>query len=160
MANRFVVRERDAHAWAEVWFPTYGWVTFDPTAAVPLAGTADVTPGAAAVDWREVIGAILAITGISVLVGGPVGRRVRRWVSVRQGRRRHRVLVRTEWDVAEEARIERCGAAAGQPREPAETITTYATRIADDVGDPGLVERGVSIDRHRFANSTPRVPTR
>ncbi len=29
----FVVRQRDAHAWPEVYFPKYGWVEFEPTAA-------------------------------------------------------------------------------------------------------------------------------
>lgn len=28
----FCVRDMDRHAWAEVWFPGCGWVTFDPTA--------------------------------------------------------------------------------------------------------------------------------
>ncbi len=32
------VRASDAHAWVEVWFPETGWQSFDPTAAVPLAG--------------------------------------------------------------------------------------------------------------------------
>ena len=27
----FVVRERDAHAWVEVWLPARGWTAFDPT---------------------------------------------------------------------------------------------------------------------------------
>ena len=27
----YVVRQQDAHAWVEVWFPGSGWVTFDPT---------------------------------------------------------------------------------------------------------------------------------
>lgn len=27
----YVVRERDAHAWVEVYFPDYGWVEFEPT---------------------------------------------------------------------------------------------------------------------------------
>jgi transglutaminase-like putative cysteine protease len=31
----FVVRERDAHTWVEVYFPGYGWVEFEPTAAQP-----------------------------------------------------------------------------------------------------------------------------
>ncbi len=33
----FTVRQRDAHAWVEVYFPRSGWITFDPT---PAAGVA------------------------------------------------------------------------------------------------------------------------
>lgn len=32
--NYVTVRQRDAHAWAEVWIQDRGWVLFDPTAAV------------------------------------------------------------------------------------------------------------------------------
>jgi transglutaminase-like putative cysteine protease len=44
--GEWVVRDYDAHSWDEVWFPRYGWVTFDPTPAVapalqgPIAGRA------------------------------------------------------------------------------------------------------------------------
>lgn len=31
--NDLVVTENQAHSWVEVWFPQYGWVTFDPTPA-------------------------------------------------------------------------------------------------------------------------------
>lgn len=34
MTNFIVVRQADAHAWAEVWLETRGWVRIDPTAAV------------------------------------------------------------------------------------------------------------------------------
>lgn len=34
----WISRARDAHAWVEVRFPNLGWVPFDPTADVPLAG--------------------------------------------------------------------------------------------------------------------------
>ncbi len=27
----YIIRESDAHAWVEVYFPSYGWITFDPT---------------------------------------------------------------------------------------------------------------------------------
>lgn len=29
--GRFLSRESQAHSWVEVWFPQYGWITFDPT---------------------------------------------------------------------------------------------------------------------------------
>jgi len=33
-----VVRSRDAHAWVEVYFPSHGWVSFDPTPAAASLG--------------------------------------------------------------------------------------------------------------------------
>lgn len=41
VAGVWVSRASDAHAWVEVRFPTFGWVAFDPTATVPLAGDAE-----------------------------------------------------------------------------------------------------------------------
>jgi hypothetical protein len=38
VAGDYIVRASDAHAWVEVYFPDFGWITFDPTppaAAVP-----------------------------------------------------------------------------------------------------------------------------
>jgi transglutaminase-like putative cysteine protease len=29
--GRYVVKQVNAHAWVEVWFPTYGWIEFEPT---------------------------------------------------------------------------------------------------------------------------------
>jgi protein-glutamine gamma-glutamyltransferase len=34
LGNYWIVRQRDAHAWAEVWLPNLGWTRVDPTAAV------------------------------------------------------------------------------------------------------------------------------
>src|SRR5690606_28362985 len=34
IGDYWIVRNSDAHAWAEVWLPARGWVRVDPTAAV------------------------------------------------------------------------------------------------------------------------------
>ncbi len=34
-ANVYVVRQRDAHAWPEVFFPNLGWIEFEPTSSQP-----------------------------------------------------------------------------------------------------------------------------
>jgi len=31
VGDDYIIRESDAHAWVEVYFPDYGWITFDPT---------------------------------------------------------------------------------------------------------------------------------
>lgn len=31
----YLVKNKDAHSWVEVFFPTYGWIEFEPTAAQP-----------------------------------------------------------------------------------------------------------------------------
>jgi transglutaminase-like putative cysteine protease len=52
----FVVRARDAHSWVEVYFPSYGWIPFDPTPADPhpvLPGAWDDYTDAAALFWSE-----------------------------------------------------------------------------------------------------------
>ena len=35
--NYFIVRQSDAHAWTEVWYPQRGWQRVDPTAVIPLS---------------------------------------------------------------------------------------------------------------------------
>lgn len=34
--ERYRILERNAHAWPEVYFPSYGWIQFEPTASEPL----------------------------------------------------------------------------------------------------------------------------
>ncbi len=45
--NYIAVRQSDAHSWVEVFFPTYGWIAFDPS---PL----DSTVGAPRPRWRRI----------------------------------------------------------------------------------------------------------
>lgn len=158
VGGRFIVRERDAHAWAEVWFPDAGWVSFDPTANVPLAGADEATAGANARDWRELVGALLLVIGVVALAAGPVTRLVRRVGDRLRATRRHRRVVRTRWDAAAEARLEQLGAAAGRPRAPAETVTSYAVAVASVLEDDRVQRVGVIVDRTRYGPA-PAAPS-
>jgi len=40
-SNAYVIREQDAHAWVEVYFPQYGWIEFEPTPSQPQFPRAD-----------------------------------------------------------------------------------------------------------------------
>lgn len=35
-ANVYRVRAKDAHTWVEVYFPTFGWIQFEPTSVIPV----------------------------------------------------------------------------------------------------------------------------
>lgn len=42
----YTIRQRDAHAWVEVYFPRSGWVTFDPTPSLPATTSNQLWAGA------------------------------------------------------------------------------------------------------------------
>ncbi len=153
--GRFVVRERDAHAWAEVWFPDSGWVPFDPTASVPLAGDEAAAAGANARDWREILGLVLVIFGLVSLSASPVARAVRRLFGWLGRRRAYRRLLGQSWNVSAGVRLERIGAKAGRVREKDETYTRYGEVVATVVGDERLAQVGALLDREAFGPENP-----
>lgn len=143
VSGRYVVRQRDAHAWAEVYFPGVGWQGFDPTASVPLAGESPRPRSAA----RSM--AALALALGTFLVVGRSGGPFARWLGRRVARRRSRR--EPTWAAAALARLERIGSRAGRPRRTGETPAEFARALGDLLGAPGLVAVGLVIDRDAFS---------
>lgn len=122
LTDLYEVRAEDAHAWVQVYFSGYGWVSFDPTAVVP---DANPSPGATALriagrflgglPWVP-ISAPLAAAG-SVWAGSMVLRRRRAAGRVTPAERAVR-------------RMERAGRRAGRPRARSETVTEYAAALS------------------------------
>jgi transglutaminase-like putative cysteine protease len=142
LTGRFVVRERDAHAWAEIYFPGIGWQGFDPTAQVPLAG--DAKPGGS---WladarRNAIPFALAAVALVVLAATMPE-------IVAAGRRRR--LRRMSWSARALHRLERAGRKAGRARASAETPREYARLLAAHLGDDRLLGVGDTLDADLYS---------
>jgi len=123
ITDLYDIQAKDAHAWVQVWFPGYGWQSFDPTAVVPLANPSpgstlwhDATSTLGRLPWVA-IGIVLALAFVVTLVVVVRRRRPRTW--------------------AEKAArsIEMAGRRARRRRRPDETLTEYAAAIDAWAGD-------------------------
>ncbi|MEI2637407.1 MAG: transglutaminaseTgpA domain-containing protein [Microthrixaceae bacterium] len=149
--GRFVVRERDAHAWAEVWFPELGWVPFDPTSTVPLSGSEDAAVGAQARDWREVLGMVLVAVGLMSVSAGPVSGFVRRVFEAIRRRAARSRWGGEAWTANAVRRFERAGERVDRARFRSESMSRYGRSVSDSSGDQRFAEVGRLLDRKAFA---------
>ena len=151
ITGQFTVRARDAHAWAEVWFPTIGWVPFDPTADVPFAG-ADKPSGTWA-NWLAHHWAYLAAgLAVALVAAGPLRSLVRR------GRAR-RAARPTTWITKADRALARLGERADRPRRPGETATAFGAALAVRYRDERLAEVGRCLDDAMY-DPDPPTPDR
>jgi protein-glutamine gamma-glutamyltransferase len=137
LTGRFVVRERDAHAWAEIYFAGIGWQGFDPTQKVPLAG--DVKSSGswlASARHNAVPLAIFAVLIAIIVASLPE-------LIAASRRRRAR---QASWSAQALHRLERAGRKAGRARAPSETPREYAEVLAERLGDDRLAEVGATLD--------------
>ncbi len=142
LTGRWVVRERDAHAWAEIYFPGIGWQGFDPTASVPLAGDAHHTGSWFDTARRNAIPLAIAVIILVLLFSTLPG------LLERQRRRRAR---RASWSARTMHTLERKGKKAGRARAPDETPREYAQALAAHTGNPDLDRVGEALDVDAFS---------
>lgn len=151
LSGDLVVRAKDAHAWAEVWFPDHGWVPFDPTADVPLAPEPDDS-GSLADLLREHLGLIAAVVIALTALGWGAGRLSRR-IRNRPGRQRPATTVGRL-----DHRLTELGRRHGISREISESAGAHADRIGSALGHPEITEVGRVIDDQLYAFEPPSAP--
>ncbi len=158
--DRWLARERDAHAWAEVWINGIGWVPVDPTASVSVAEPA--APRAVTVLEVAALAALTALAGWFGL------RLVLRLWSRRSAPRRGRVRLRTPWSpapvplVTGEQRLFAIGRTVGLEPAPAESVTAFGANVAAHTGIPEASHAGARLDelRYRFGGDHGSAPAR
>jgi transglutaminase-like putative cysteine protease len=165
--NQAIVRERDAHAWVEVWFADHGWVPFDPTPGVSgLAATRFPNHWAGGGLARLIphlsVGAPAAALGSLGLLGfiGPaiaiVLVAVALWIWIRGRRRRQAVATGSPPHPGESELLrlyERLQSRLGRRRAPPETPLEYWR----DVGapEPVLEEVTQAVNEGAYAGRWP-----
>lgn len=156
LTGLFEVRSKNAHAWAEVYFPGVGWQAFDPTAKVPLAGEqAPTRAGSGLIGYvsRRVgvlvgtVAAFVATVGVALLAA----------IFVRRGRRRRTEAARPWWALTL-ARLSAGGAGLGRPRRPNESALDFVACLPiSSTEREQLQNAATTIEQDAFA-STPASP--
>ena len=123
VTDLYDVRAEDAHAWVQVWFPGFGWQSFDPTASVP---SSNPSPGATAL--RAVGHELSRLPPAPAAIGA--GALAAALVAGRWRRSRPRT-----WSDAVLKEMERAGRRCRRPRRPAETLLEYGAAL--DRASPG-----------------------
>jgi transglutaminase-like putative cysteine protease len=145
ITGRYTVRERDAHAWTEVYFPGIGWQGFDPTSRVPLAG--DAAPSRTLTSWLgKHLSGLLELLGVVGLLSAFLLFVVPRFT----WRRARTRAARASWATGALYRLEAIGRNHLRPRGASETPRAYGAALATTVGAPDLVAVGEAIDRSGY----------
>ena len=146
-SGRWVVREKDAHSWVEVYFSGIGWVEFEPTAGQPaLDRSAGEEPADLALPplppramgwWQEVPWGLVIFVGAALLLVALI---VWLW-------RPRRVLTGAQVVRDRQARLLRWGARLGHPLRDGQTPREYAQTLGDAIRAMGRGGRWSRVQR-------------
>jgi hypothetical protein len=153
------VKAKDAHAWAEVWFPGIGWQAFDPTASVPFAGDPfSSAAGAGLASFLRhripsVPTSLVTFAAGAVAVTLPLA--TIGWV-VLQRRRRRRAWAALPWSAQQLERLDRAGTRRGRSRREWESASRYADVLARSVlPDPRVRSLAAMLEADAFSGGPP-----
>lgn len=165
--DQSIVRERDAHAWVEVWFPNHGWVPVDPSPGFSaLAATRFPDHWAAGGIARLIphieVGAPLAALGSLGIVGlipsalaiGLLAVIVWRWVRSRRWARRAKIGPAESELLKLYERLQR---RLGRRRTPPETPSEYLRDARAGPMDGLLEDVTQAVNEGAYAGRWPEV---
>ncbi len=154
ITDLYEVQAKDAHAWVQVWFPGYGWQSFDPTALVPEANP---TPGAALA--HDLAGALRAVPVVPVGALAGAGALV---LALWWWRRR----TPATWAGAVARDLVTAARRSGLAVTPGEALPEVAARLdgrralAGDRAGPGATELARAAERAAYLGVEPDPPRR
>ena len=139
----YEVKASDAHAWAEVYFPGTGWLTFDPTADVPFADDGEVPLARSGITdfLASRLAPALSVAAQIVMWGGGIaGVGFIGWVLLRLERRR-RALAARSWAEVWNDNLDHLARKAGHQREVGQTARSLAEAVGWRRGRSGFPDR-------------------
>jgi protein-glutamine gamma-glutamyltransferase len=156
----YEVKASDAHAWAEIYFPDVGWLTFDPTANVPFADDGQVPLARNGVtDFiASRLGPVFSVVGRAVLGGGLLGGLGFLGWLVRRVYRRRQALAARSWPTVWNDRLDQIARSAGHRRTVGQTARSF-TEAVGFVGadwDTALA----ALDQAAYSNVEVPAPQR
>lgn len=145
VTDLYQIRADDAHAWVQVWFPHFGWQSFDPTAVV-----APENPSPGIVALHDIGHALRQVPPLPT--GTAVGAATLVALGLRWRRRRP-----ATWAERVARSAERAGRRVGLPRLPSQTLIEYAAVVDARRGASGWTPLARAVEASAYGGRHPSL---